>query len=200
MRIFVSALVVVCTLAGPPAAEAQRALFGVRGGLSIADIAVSGTEGFEATAGSGPVVGAVGGLRMTARARLQVELLWASRRFSATAGGFDAEISSSGVEIPVLFVLNGAPDRRVVPLIYVGPQLNVITKVTQTVAGNDIDMSDSIRNGDPGITFGGGLEIAAPRGAFTIDARANIGFRNLNEDPVPSFKSRAFQLLAGYRF
>ncbi len=200
MRIFVSSLVVVYSLSVPSAAAAQSGFFGIKGGLAIADVSVSGTDGFDATAGTSLVAGAVAGVRMNARARLQVEVLFGERQFSATIGTFDAEISSRGVEIPLLFVLNGSRDRKVMPMIYVGPQFNLISKVTQTVNGTEIDMSDSIRTSDPGITFGGGLEIPASRGAFTIDARANFGFRNVNEAPTPTFKSRAFQLLAGYRF
>lgn len=200
MRIFVSAVAVVCTLAVPAEVSAQSAFFGIKGGLAVADISTSGTGGFDAGAGTGPLIGGVAGVRITARARVQVEVLFGQRRVSATEGAVDAEIRSRGLEIPLLFVVNGPQDRRVVPMIYAGPQLNVISKVTQTVGGSEIDLSDRIKNSDPGITFGGGLEIAAARGAFTIDARGNVGLRNVNEDPAPTFKSRAFQLLAGYRF
>jgi hypothetical protein len=200
MRIFVSAAVVVCALTWPAVAAAQGGVFGIKGGLVVGDVSTSGVGEFDTDANAGPAIGGFAGVTLTPQIRLQAEVLFSNRRFSAADPTVDAKIRSRGVEVPVLFVIQGRENQRVRPMIYAGPQFSFISTVTQTVSGVEVDMSDRIKDTDAGVTAGGGLEVANARGAFVIDARAIIGLRNLNEDTTPSIKSRAFMMLVGYRF
>ena len=200
MRIFVSAAVVVCALTWPATAAAQGGVFGIKGGLVVGDVSTSGVGEFDTDANTGPVIGGFAGVTITPQLRLQAEVLFSNRRFSAADVTIDAKVRSRGVEVPILFVLQGRESERVRPMIYAGPQFSIISKVTQTVSGVETDMSDRIKDTDVGVTAGGGLEIANGRGAFVIEVRATVGLKDLNEDANPSIKSRAFMMLAGYRF
>ena len=200
MRIFVSAAAVVCALSWPAMAAAQGGVFGIKGGLVLGDVSTAGVGEFKTDADAGAAIGGFAGVTITPQIRLQAEVLVSNRRFSPADETIDARIRSRGVEVPLLLVIQGRESERVRPMIYAGPQFSFISKVTQTVSGIEIDMSDRIKNTDVGVTAGGGLEIANARGAFVIDVRANIGLRDLNEDAEPSIKSRAFLILVGYRF
>ena len=199
MRIFVSAAVVVCALTWPAVAAAQG-VFGIKGGLVFGDVSTSGIGEFETDANAGAVIGGFAGVTVTPHIRLQAEVLFSNRRFSAADPTIDAKVRSRGTEFPLLIVVQGRDSQRVRPMVYAGPQFSIISTVKQTVSGIETDMSDRIKNTDAGVTAGGGLEIVNARGAVVIDLRVNVGLRNLNEDTEPSVKSRAFLMLVGYRF
>ena len=200
MRILVSAAVVVCALTWPALAAAQSGVFGIKGGLVVGDVSTSGVGEFDTDANAGAAIGGFAGVTITPHLRLQAEVLFSNRRFSAADVTVDARIRSRGVEVPILFVVQGREGQRVRPMLYAGPQFSSISKVTQTVSGIEADMSDRIKNTDAGVAAGGGLEIARASGAFIIEVRAIVGLRNLNEDTDPSIKSRALMMLVGYRF
>ena len=199
MRIFVSAAVVVCALTWPAVAAAQG-VFGIKGGVVFGDVSTSGVGEFETDANAGAVIGGFAGVTVAPHIRLQAEVLFSNRRFSAADPTIDAKVRSRSTEVPLLIVVQGRGGQRVRPMVYAGPQFSFISTVKQTVSGIETDMSDRIKNTDAGVTAGGGLEIANDRGAILIDVRVNVGLRNLNEDTEPSVKSRAFMMLVGYRF
>lgn len=197
MRLFVC-LFIVSVLALPATARAQAGSAGTKGGLVSTTISTSGAGSFETDAGMGGVIGVFAAIELGGSARLQPELLITQRRFSAPGLGFS--VKARAIDVPLLLHLRFAPNRRVRPILFAGPQLSFISKVTQTTPAGAVDISDDIKNVDAGLTVGGGLEASAGPGAFVVDARVGFGFQDLSETGPPSIKSRAFMLLVGYRF
>jgi hypothetical protein len=91
---------------------------------------------------------------------------------------------------------------RAKALLFGGPHVNFITDAWQdlgTGAGR-VDLGDAIVDVDAGVTFGGGVELPAGRGAFLVDARFSIGMRDLWVGEDISIKPRTFSVHLGYRF
>lgn len=198
MRIFVCVVVAALTAIAPSAARAQSGSAGIKGGLIAANLSTSGAGSFETSAEAGFALGVFGAIEFGAVARLQSELLITQQRFAISLAG--ATVKSRAIAVPLLMHLRFGGDRRVRPVVFAGPQISFISKVTQQTAQGETDISDNIGGVDAGVTMGAGFEATAGRGAFVIDARATFGVKDLSETGPPALKSRAFMLLAGYRF
>lgn len=178
-------------------ASAQGVSWGLKGGLDFGSL---DTDLFEASSDAGGMFGGFLGIDLGRRVRLQPEVYWSVRRFSATGGPGPFAITARGLEVPLLVHVR-FPDARATQLtVFAGPQLSAIGEVEQRAGGAAVDISDQIKDGDFGVTVGAGVERAFTAGAFVIDVRALWGTRNLAEGGAGSMKSRAIQLLAGYRF
>jgi hypothetical protein len=198
MRILVCAVAIALAVGVPAPARAQSGSAGVKGGINVGKVTASGTDAFDTKVGTGGSIGGFVAIPLGETARIQPEVLFSQRRFSGVTA--DLTVESRAVEVPILLHLLVATGQRVRPVLFAGPQLTFISKVTQSTAQGDTDISDNIAGVDAGLTFGGGFEMAAGRGAFVVDGRVNIGMKDLSQSGPPALKSRAFLLLAGYRF
>lgn len=189
----------VAVLAWGATASAQGVEFGVKGGLVRTTLATSGVGQFDTSARSGATVGVSLAMPAGSTWRFQPEVLFGSLQFGVEGTPAEVTVSGRAVEVPLL-VHARFGGGRAHPLIYAGPQLTFISGVTQSTDGFEEDISDQVANVDVGLAVGAGLESDAGRGAVTVEARFNWGLRNVNENENPGFKSRAFQLLFGYRF
>lgn len=194
----------VCALCAglvvPAGADAQTVSGGIKGGVMAGRLSAEGTGAFETSAEVSVAGGGFLGVTLGSRLRLQVEALLTERQFSSTDATAPFEVRSRGLEVPLLLQVRGRSDRRVRPLVFGGPQLSLISSVTQSVGGHETDLGDQVADTDLAFTVGGGVEVAARHGAVVIDARAILGLSQLNERAPPDFSSRAFALFIGYRF
>ena len=198
-RVVLANVLVMAIVATEGAATAGDVTAGVKGGGVFASLATAGQGAFDTASDGGVAVGAFASVEIGHGVRFQPEVLFGVRRFSAIDAAAPFGVSSRGIEIPLLIQYRAPSSRRVRALFSAGPQLSVITKVTQSLGPADSDISDQIKDVDVGATFGGGVAIGAGRGSVTIEARGNVGLRNVSE-AVPSMKARAFLMLAGYEF
>jgi hypothetical protein len=184
----------------PGLAAAQDVRVGVKGGVVSATLKTEGFEGLDPEAGAG---GAVGGFIDFGAARVvgfRPEVLVTWRRFTLSDVAEDRRTGSTAVEVPLLLCLRTSNASGARGVFFVGPQLSFVTDVWQEVEGTRIDLDEAIKGSDTGITFGGGVDVPAGRGAFVLDARVIIGLRNLWEEAGATVKSRAFAAMLGYRF
>ena len=107
---------------------------------------------------------------------------------------------SRTVDVPILVVSRWRTDQRTRPLLFGGPYLSLIAKSTQTLGGVESNLSSLLKETDAGVAFGGGLEIAARRGAVVLDTRVAMGLRNLSEMDEVTLKARTVMVSFGYRF
>jgi hypothetical protein len=92
------------------------------------------------------------------------------------------------------------PARATQWLLFAGPQLSFIGSVDQRVGTTTTNIDDFVRRQDIGIVAGAGFERAVSSGAMLVDVRAVFGVRDLAAVGANSQKSRAMQILMGYRF
>lgn len=194
------AMVVATALSMATEAWAQRAGWGVKGGMVAGSLDVSGPGEFQTSADAGGMVGLFAGIDLHPVIRLQPEIYWSVRRFSTTDLPTAFSVSATGVELPLLLQLRvprQAPTRFVA---FAGPQLNLIRGVTQEIGNLRVEIDDQVEDTDVALVLGAGVERALARGAFVADMRVVLGTRNLNTSVGPEQKARAFQVLVGYRF
>ncbi|MGE0813416.1 MAG: outer membrane beta-barrel protein [Vicinamibacterales bacterium] len=202
MRLAIRGFVCAVCLIGllPTGVRAQSWSGGIKAGVIAGRLETSGAGAFDTAADAGAIGGGFVGVTLGRAVRIQVEVLPAERRFSSKGTPVSFDIRSRGLEVPLLLQVGRLSEARVRPLLFVGPQLNFISRVVQRVEGGETDLTDSVAGTDLAITFGGALEIAAGRGAVVLEVRASVGTSQLNETSPPSFSSRAAGLLVGYRF
>lgn len=190
--------VAALVMTGPAAAQSVDG--GVKGGVVAGRLSLDGAGAFDTAARIGATAGGFVAVGLGRYWRLQLEALYAERRFRASGVPVAIAVRSRGVEVPLLLHLAAPEGRRVRPLAFAGPQVSFVSAVRQTVGGAAADISDRVADLDIAAAAGLGLEIAAGRGAIVVDGRAVIGLKELNEAPPPEYRSRAFTLLLGYRF
>ncbi len=185
-------------MAGPAAAQTVDG--GIKAGVVAGRLSLDGEGAFDTTARAGVTGGGFVTVSLGRYWRLQLEALYAERRFRSSGVPIDIAVRSRGVEVPLLLQVAVPSGRRVRPLAFVGPQVSVVSAVRQTVGGAATDISDRVADLDVAAVAGIGLEVAAGRGAVVVDGRVVFGLKELNEGPPPEYRSRAFTLSLGYRF
>jgi hypothetical protein len=187
-------------VAAPVAAEAQTMSFAIKGGLTRSTVSHEGLTSFDPKAENGMSLGAAGGVDLGHTVRFQPELMLSNRKFKSLAGSTTVHVESRTIDVPLLLTAHATTGGRIQPMIYAGPQLNFLSKATQTVGATTTDLKDQFRTVDVNLTVGGGVEIGAGRGAVTLEGRASLGLRDLSVDTTNTLKTRAVLVLAGYRF
>jgi hypothetical protein len=174
--------------------------FTVKAGFTASTISVSGRGAFDTSPEIAPAVGGSVAVAIRPTVRFQPEVWFALRRFTSSDFPLPLAAESRSLEVPLLMVKVLRAAGRTHPMLFGGPQLSYLITVKQTVGSQQSDITNDFDAVDGGITFGGGLEIDAARGALVIEARANVGLRDLSKVPETSVRSRAFFGLLGYRF
>ena len=200
MRRIVTIVALVAAIAGARAASAQERFWGFKGGVNGGSIVVSGAERFDTRPDLGGAAGVFAGFSIGPTLRLQPEVAFSARHFTSSDFPLNLRVDARAVEIPVLLVRRFNVDRRAQPVLLGGPQINIITKTTQTFGSTKSDITNDFRTADVGVTFGGGAEIVAGRGALSIEGRVNFGLRDLSISETTSTRSRNIVALIGYRF
>lgn len=201
MRKLICVLIGVAVMSAAASdAGAQDVSWGLKGGAVFGSLDVQGPDAFDTSADAGGVVGGFMGIGIGRHLRLQPEVYWSVRRFSATGVPAPFEVSSRGVEAPVLLQGRFPAARATQVLLYAGPQFAFVGKVTQAIGGRSTDISQQISDYDLGLVLGTGVEHRVARGAWLVELRTVLGTRNLLEQGEGSFRSRAIQVLFGWRF
>ncbi|HWP85402.1 MAG TPA: porin family protein [Terriglobia bacterium] len=194
--------VIVCMLllgllVGPAVAQVSVG-GGVKGGVNLADL------GFDpeipdfscCDMRAGGAFGAF--VRVgTPVVSFQPEILYSMKGGNGTAD--DSKIKFNVVEIPLLLRADAMSENRVHPFVTIGPAVSFRTSAKlEAPDGTEEDLKDETNAADVGMIFGGGLAI----GPATIEARYDLGLRNLNADPSEdvTVKSRTFSIFFGIGF
>lgn len=182
-----------------PAAWAQGLDFGVKGGVNVATVDVSGDSD---TPSFDPRIGLVAGgfvrLPITTWLAVQGEGLYAEKGARFADSGVDARLVLSYLEVPVLARI------RLTRLFYanVGPSMGFLlqAKARTRFSGSteDIDISDDVQSFDFGLAMGGGVEV----GRVIVDGRYTLGLRDADKDTTDTstMKNRTISFTAGFRF
>jgi len=179
----------ICTIS-----FAQRAQFGIKGGLNAArfggDIdedAVEARVGFH--------IGALAHIHINRNFAIQPEVVYSQQGMVQELGNNEFEWKVNYVNIPVMFQYMFRSGFR----IQAGPQLGVLAsaEIEDRDSNADTDLEDAIKNVDVSLPIGIGY--MSPSG-FGVDARYNIGLSNVNEVGVNDLRNRVFQIGIFYQF
>jgi len=192
-------LVCGAVLACPSPAPAQGLDFGVKGGVNVANVDLSGDEGAPSF---DPRIGLVAGgfvrMPLTSWLAVQGEGLYAEKGARFVDTGVDAKLLLTYLEVPVLARI------RLSRLFYAtaGPAMGFLLQAKARTrfsgATEDIDVSDDVQSFDFGIAMGGGVEL----GRLIFDGRYTLGLRDADKDTTDTstMKNRTLSFTAGFRF
>jgi hypothetical protein len=129
----------------------------------------------------------------------QPEFLYSMKGAKGSDTAEDARIRVNVIEIPLLLRADPMSESPVHPFVTIGPAISFRTSAKfEDPSGQEEDLEDTLKKTDFGMIFGGG--IAA--GPATVEARYDLGLRDLNDDPSEDFsaKTRTFSILFGISF
>lgn len=201
MRKITLSLVAALAIGFSANAQTPDVKIGAKGGLNIANLNGSDTDGNSRAAFH---IGAVAEIFVNEKFSIQPELLYSSQGLKYDVYDINIEGSTYStskssestkldyITIPVMakyYIVKGLN-------IQAGPQFAF--NVNAKDAGEDI--KDNVKSFDFGVNFGAGYEL--PIGLF-FDARYNVGLTNVAkkfEGVQPKAKNGVFQLSVGYKF
>ncbi len=208
------ALLLFAFLATP--GSAQNVMAGVKAGAAFADVGGDFEQliGTSTKMKTGFSAGAYLGFDVSRFFRLQLDAQYVQKGTKLTEEGIDIKFKLNYMELYLpLTLLIPIEGGTVQPRLYAGPSLGfeLGCKVSGEEGGVQVEFDcDSDEVGAPtnttdfGVLFGGGIDLQAGPGLFTIDLFYNLGIADIaKEDPTdPEIKvtNRNLQVLVGYGF
>jgi hypothetical protein len=209
----------VCALIGalclglPSAAAAQSMGVGVKGGLAIASIPLSGevfdqVVGIQSIESSSKLGLGVGGYVRFPISRLfwfQPEAMYVMKgaNLKEIAGAGDLSARLHYIDVPLLLHFRVRPEQRMPGYLFGGVNFGMKLGSSAELDGpggtEDIDIEPALKTNDVGIAFGGGIE----RGRFLYEARVTIGLSDIGAESFPhldALRNRAIMLIVGRKF
>lgn len=173
---------------------AQKAQFGIKGGLNAARFSGDIDED-DVEARLGFYLGALAHIHINKNFAIQPEVVYSQQGMIQELGNREFEWKVNYVNIPVMFQYMFNSGFR----IQAGPQLGVLAsaEIEDQATGADSDLEDAIKNVDVSLPIGIGYMFPSGLG---IDARYNIGLSNINENGVNDLHNRVFQVGIFYQF
>lgn len=198
----------------PAELRAQGASLGLLAGANVSDQAGNDRRVYETT---NDLIGFIGGgfARLDLSTRFAVD---AQALFVMKGGEQNAERVQDGekpnqlrltyLEFPLLLRFRLLAGGSVRPEVFAGPTLSfqLSCRFDEVPSGESspedcVDAGILTRSTDPGISFGGALDIAAGPGSVVVEGRGNVSLRSVDDSAAElDVRNRFLSLMVGYRF
>jgi hypothetical protein len=204
MKKFALMLLLVASVifaASPLSAEGM--MFGIKGGLNIANLA--GDDVDNASWKAGMAGGAFMCYDVTEIFAVQPELLFTMKGAKSDHDDGEDTWKINYIEIPLLLKVNLPTEGAIDPSLYVGPGIGFLLS-SKVSNGREVDQKDETASLDIGIIAGGGLAYRLETGAVGLELRYEVGMTSLakNEDEdtgdKPDIKNSVISIMVGYAF
>jgi hypothetical protein len=181
---------------------AEGMMFGIKGGLNIANLSGDDVEGTSAKTAM-----AVGGFmcyNFTEIFAVQPEVLFSMKGAKETDDSEDINWKINYIEIPILLKVNLPTEGKIDPSLYAGPGFGLLLSSKMSNSG-EVDMKDETASMDIGIIAGAAVAYQMEKGALSLEARYEVGMTTLakNEDDTgskPDVKNSVISIMVGYAF
>lgn len=163
-----------------------------------------GRTGFDLGAGLSYTQNGVVGGALEAR-YVQRGGKWELKETSGTGTSVTTTMKLDYLEIPLLLQVTPQTEGKIRPMVVIGPVLGFRTSSKFDVEANDgsgsVDIGDGMKSTYfAGLVGAGGKLQAAEKVSVILQARFQLGFSNLIDDPDLSFKPQDFSVHAGVSF
>ncbi len=176
-----SLIIIIVLISSPGKLFSQNIEIGVRLIPTVSSFKMKnesgGTIKGEATLGCG--FGAMLGIKITDHFGLQVEAIYNSLNQNYKTQDEERKINLRYFSIPILFSLHTTKTKTVSFNVVAGPQLGISAGSSITTSENNPDVGEpvlSVKNGDLGLAYGGGVDIALDSDKIF---RLGIGYRGV---------------------
>ena len=187
-------------------AAAQQTMFGVKGGVVVADVSVENVPDLsDPDTRKDIVAGAFLQVPIAGNISLQPEILFIRKGFESPDASA-ADLRLDYVQVPLLIQYHLLSAGPVTPRLYAGPSLGF--EAACTLFGSDVEGAEAesdcadenidTESADFGIAFGGGVDVSLGTIVVTGDVRYDLGVTNINGlEDEGSAKNRAWEFMAG---
>lgn len=186
-RLACLALTAVLALTLTPHRVGAQTYLGIKGGLNLADIYGSDSEGLDTrTALAG---GALVMFQVSPTFAIQPEFLYTMKGSKGSEAGLDLTLKLNYLEIPFLLKFLPPVSSATHPSVYIGPavafSLNSEAEAEYGGASGSVDIANT-KSVDVGLVFGGDVEIpAGQNGLVLLDIRYTLGLVKSFDDTEP---------------
>jgi len=181
--------------------QSGAASVGIKGGLALSTVRVSGTSEMTGLTNlKAPVFGLSLGLGM-GLFTLQPEFLYVRMGTSMVADAVEAEDHLDYLQVPILLKINVMPG-PISPVIYGGGYGSYLLAAKGVTEGVSVDIKDEVKSTDYGLVFGGGVEFKLAVVKLTAEIRYNLGLANIAKEisDGSSVKNKSLMFLVGVGF
>lgn len=183
-RLMVVSLVVTLVLTNPVAAQIG---FGIKGGLNVANLTGTDSEGFVRK--TGLVAGGFVKLNIAPNLAIQPEVLFTQKGSKGDIGfGATATFEMNYIEVPVLLRYSFPTPGDMDPFLFAGLAMAFIQTAEFTVEAGGQSASLDIANeksNDLGLVLGGGIELATGGINLLVEVRVTSGLSTPFDDVEP---------------
>lgn len=181
---------------GVASVRAENVMFGVEGGLSLANL--KGGDVYNNSIKYGATGGVFGRYTLSDIFAIQPEVLFAMKGAKYEADGIKSQQEINYIEIPVLLRATMQNEGKLKPSLFAGPAIGILlsNKITN---GEEIDIKDASNSGDFGLVFGAGAEYMLEKGCVLIDARYELGLTStMKSAEDKEVKNSVISIMIGY--
>lgn len=185
-------LIIICLFALPTLLSAQLEL-GFRAGLNMSDASdLRATNGdlVEAAKLNGVNAGIFANIQLGSIMALQPEITFSQKGFTASWDSSDSSstLNTSYLDMPVMIEVGAAMGNNFRIFANAGPNVSYLIKAEEEVYNSmngetttteyNFDV-ESLERLDVGVNFGGGISFRTNRWKYTLDARYNMGLKEI---------------------
>jgi outer membrane protein W len=184
---------------------AEGMMFGVKGGLNIANL--SGDDVEDASSKTAVVAGVFFSYDITEIFAVQPELLFSMKGTKMDTGEGDETWNLSYIQIPLLLKVNLPTEGKIKPWLCAGPAFGLLMSAEL----EDEDIKDQLKTMDIGIVAGAGVGYELEKGLIFAEARYEVGLTGLTDfsdaeldlmdlTEQPDAKNSTISIMVGYGF
>ena len=176
--------------------EKKEIYFGIKAGLNLCTITNSDQDGVSSGTLVGFHIGVLGEFMFGDKLAFQPELLYSTQSVKLDFDGDKGDLKMDYVTIPVMAKYYLVESFSV----EFGPQIGFLTAAKATSAGESVDVKDSMKTTDFGLSFGVGYTITEN---INAGLRYNFGLTQIQKDLVAgesASKNSVFQIALIYKF
>jgi len=181
---------------GVPSIRAENMMFGIEGGLSLANL--KGGDVYNNSVKYGAIGGVFGRYTLTDIFAVQPEVLFAMKGAKYETEGVKSQQEINYIEIPVLVRATMQNEGKLKPSLFAGPAIGILlsNKITN---GEEIDIKDASNGSDIGLVFGAGAEYMLEKGCVLLDARYELGLTStMKSAEDKEVKNSVISIMIGY--
>lgn len=198
MKRFLIAMALVVFMAGTASAEGM--LFGIKGGLNMANLSGDDVENTEMKMAFG------GGIWMnyafTEAFSLQPEVMYMIK--GANIKDLDDGITLNYIDLNILFKYSIPMEGNFAPYLFAGPYLGMLlsAEAPDWETGEVVDIKDETKSMDMGAMLGAGFDyMLEAGGCISLDARYAMGLTAIDDSEMEmDAKNTGIMVMVGYGF
>ena len=192
------ALAALVAFSSPLFAANGKTMFGLKGGLNMANVIGDDVEN------TSMKIGFVGGVfvcyNITEIFAIQPELLYSQKGAKVEIGTEEFSWKTDYFEVPLLLKVNLPTEGKMKPSLYAGPAIGIL----MTAKLEDEDIKDDLKGTDFGIIAGGAVAYQMESGSLSFEFRYEVGLQSIIDAEglavEPDVKNSVMSIMVGYGF